>query len=127
MFSLEIPFSVFLTRDQFRYCVNHKYSAMHLSEKKDLSGLAQCGSPRLYGLAQCGSPRLQNIQILNKTVVIAITLHVYVLIACDERRQSLHANNQLVSIVIIILKVGNLIKLSLHIPQNNRKILEISR
>ncbi len=31
----------------------------------------------------------QNIQILNKTV-IAITLHVYVLIACDERRQSLH-------------------------------------
>ena len=30
----------------------------------------------------------QNIQILNKTVVIAITLHVYILIACDERRQS---------------------------------------
>ena len=39
----------------------------------------------------------QNIQILNKTIVIAITLHVYVLIACDERRQSLHTN-QLVSI-----------------------------
>ncbi len=67
----------------------------------------------------------QNTQILNKTVVIAITLHVYVLIACDERRQSLHTN-QLVSIVIIIPKVGNLIKLSRHIPQNNRKILEIS-
>ncbi len=67
----------------------------------------------------------QNIQILNKTVPIAITLHVYVLIACDERRLSLHTN-QLVSIVIIILKVGNLIKLSQHIPQNNRKILGIS-
>ncbi len=67
----------------------------------------------------------QNIQILNKTVPIAITLHVYVLIACDERRLSLHTN-QLVSIVIIIPKVGNLIKLSQHIPQNNRKILEIS-
>ena len=40
----------------------------------------------------------QNIQILNKTVPIAITLHVYVLIASDERRQSLHTN-QLVSIV----------------------------
>ncbi len=40
----------------------------------------------------------QNIQILNKTVPIAITLHVYVLIAGDERRQSLHTN-QLVSIV----------------------------
>ena len=66
----------------------------------------------------------QNIQILNETVVIAITLHVYILIACDERRQSLHTN-QLVSIVIIP-KVGNLIKLSRHIPQNNRKILEIS-
>ncbi len=25
-----------------------KYSAMHFSEKKDLYGLAQCGSPRLY-------------------------------------------------------------------------------
>ncbi len=48
----------------------------------------------------------QNIQILNKTV----PLHT----------------NQLVSIVIIIPKVGNLIKLSRHIPQNNRKILEIS-
>ncbi len=34
----------------------------------------------------------QNIQILNKTVPIAITLHVYVLIAGDERRQSLHTN-----------------------------------
>ncbi len=44
----------------------------------------------------------QNIQILNKTVVIAITLHVYVLIARDERRLSLHTN-QLVSIVIIII------------------------
>ena len=43
----------------------------------------------------------QNIQILNKTVPIAITPHVYVLIAGDERRQSLHTN-QLVSIVIII-------------------------
>ncbi len=42
----------------------------------------------------------QNIQILNKTVVIAITLHVYVLIAGDGRRLSLHTN-QLVSIVII--------------------------
>ena len=39
----------------------------------------------------------QNIQILNKTVVIGI--HVYVLIVCDERRQSLHTN-QLVSIII---------------------------
>ncbi len=68
----------------------------------------------------------QNIQILNKTVVIAITLHVYVLIAGDERRLSLHTN-QLVSIVIIIPKIGgNLIKLSRHIPQGNRKILEIS-
>ena len=68
----------------------------------------------------------QNIQILNKTVPIAITLHVYVLIAGDERCQSLHTN-QLVSIVIIIPKVGNfIIKLSRHIPQNNRKILEIS-
>ena len=71
----------------------------------------------------------QNIQILNKTVPIAITLHVYVLIAGDERRQSLHTN-QLVSIVIniviIIPKVGNLIKLSRHMPQNNRKILKIS-
>ncbi len=43
----------------------------------------------------------QNIQISSKTVVIVITLHVYILIACDERRQSLHTN-QLVSIVIII-------------------------
>ncbi len=34
----------------------------------------------------------QNIQILNKTVVIAITLHIYVLIACDKRFQSLHTN-----------------------------------
>ena len=67
----------------------------------------------------------QNIQILNKTVVTAITLHVYVLIAGDERRLSLHTN-QLVSIVIIIPKVGNFIKLSRHIPQSNRKILEIS-
>ncbi len=41
----------------------------------------------------------QSIQILNKTVPIAITLHVYVLIAGDERRQSLHTN-QLVSIVL---------------------------
>ncbi len=39
----------------------------------------------------------QNIQILNKTVVIAITLHVYVLIPGDERRLSLHTN-QLLSI-----------------------------
>ena len=49
----------------------------------------------------------QNIQNLNKTVVIAITLHVYVAIACDERRESLHTN-QLVSIVIIILKAWQL-------------------
>ncbi len=41
----------------------------------------------------------------------------------DERRESLDTN-QLVSIVIIILKVSNLIKRSRHIPQNNRKILE---
>ena len=40
-----------------------------------------------------------NIHIVNKSVVIAITLHVYVLIACDERGQSLYTN-QLVSIVI---------------------------
>ena len=66
-----------------------------------------------------------NIQILNKTVVIAIILHVYVLIACDKRRLSLHTN-QVVSIVIIILKVGILIKLSRHIPENIRKILKIS-
>ena len=46
----------------------------------------------------------QNIQILNKTVPIAITLHVYVLIAGDERRQSLHTN-QLVSIVGIIITI----------------------
>ena len=43
----------------------------------------------------------QSIQILNKTVPIAITLHVYVLIAGDERRQSLHTN-QLVSIVAAV-------------------------
>ncbi len=41
----------------------------------------------------------QNIQIINKTVPFAITLHVYVLISGDERRQSLHTN-QLVSIVV---------------------------
>ncbi len=64
--------------------------------------------PSVFGyIKSIGSPTAmlvykimnQNIQILNKTVPIAITLHVYVLIAGDERRQSLHSN-QLVSIVI---------------------------
>ncbi len=39
----------------------------------------------------------KNIQILNKSLVIAITLHVYVLIASDERRViaiTIHPVNQ---------------------------------
>ncbi len=68
------------------------FAARWVSERGDFT-TGSIGSPTAMLVYKIMN---QNIQILNKTVPIAITLHVYVLIAGDERRQSLHTN-QLVS------------------------------